>query len=94
MSDFSNTRRNFLKKVTSTTILSEPLLHAFIQPSELTLKANQYQERDIKRPKLYDGPHSPLFSTIHFGGNRILPELQASEISESKFAVVPEGSAL
>ena len=98
MSDFSNTRRNFLKTVTSSTILSEPLLRAFIQPSELPLKATQMQRLNINRPKLYDGPHSSLFSAIHFAGNRMLSELKVSEISEAmadavRFAPTGNGTA-
>lgn len=78
MSDFNNSRRTFLKTLTSTSVLSEPLLNA------LAIQAGEEEPNDKKdnRQGLYDGPQSPLFNTIVLEGNKEFPELTKSIISE------------
>ena len=77
MTFFKNTRRNFIKGLTATSVLSATSIPAIAR----SLAENEEENRgaddpqdlagkqNTNRPVLYDGPRSPLFDIIPFEGN-------------------------
>ena len=82
MSYLSNSRRIFLKTLSSASILPAPLMDFFTVPVDFSDGVTPSSE--IKgKPDFYDGPHSSLFTTIQIEGNLELSELADPEISKS-----------
>ena len=93
MSYLSSSRRHFLRTLSSATILPEPLLNFFTIPVESEKTFTQSSEEKNKS-KLYDGPHSSLFTTIRIEGNMELSKLAHPLISKSMSEAVkyaPDG---
>ena len=84
MSDFGNSRRNFLKNLTSTTVLSGPLLNTLAIPNG----AVESMGKMDNRLGLYDGPESPLFNPVAIRGNKKFSEIADSIVSKKMADVV------
>ena len=84
-----NSRRNFLKTISTSTILTTTSVPAFatsLRNEETEDKRIKNVEKESKAKKestmnLYDGPPSPLFHTVNFTGNRTLASLRSPDIS-------------
>ncbi|MCK5209134.1 MAG: hypothetical protein KAQ79_13965, partial [Cyclobacteriaceae bacterium] len=89
MTYLSNSRRNFLKTLSTSTLVSAtslPVLATSFNENQVDpepLSENQQESNIVqeKHPDLYDGPHSPLFNTITFNGNKSLSSLTGSNVS-------------
>jgi len=83
MTYLRNSRRDFLKGVTATSLLSATAIPAIAFPSQPGESGNAGPDQrgklqtgiDNGKPVLYDGPHSPLFEPIPFEGNTSPSEL-------------------
>ncbi|HEX2394436.1 MAG TPA: CehA/McbA family metallohydrolase [Bacteroidales bacterium] len=85
MTYIKNSRRNFLKTVTTTSVLSAssiPSIAAAISGnssgSEQAQTTGLSNGNSNARPDLYDGPQSPFFETIPFNGNGTVDLLNGS----------------
>jgi hypothetical protein len=105
MTYFKNTRRDFIKGLTVTSVLSAtsiPVIARSFEENEAGSLAKggfpgSLADNDENRPVLYDGPRSPLFDTIPFEGNTSFSSLPES-VSEgmakaADLAPVGEGTA-
>jgi hypothetical protein len=99
-----NSRRDFLKTVTTTSVLSAasiPVIAASISGN--TSNSGQVEATGLShcnanaRPDLYDGPPSPFFETIPFKGNGAFTSLKGSltegMVDAVKHAPVGSGTA-
>ncbi len=85
-----SSRRNFLKTISTTTILSTtsvPVLAASVEDKRVNRdkindNKNVFPAKPESTLKFHDGPTSPLFETISFSGNRLLSNLTADEVSK------------
>ena len=88
-----SSRRNFLKTLSTSTILTTtavPALAASVQDTSADKKIKKdRKDKKNKRitslkpsPKFEDGPSSPLFEVVSFTGNRSPSDLNIGEISE------------
>jgi hypothetical protein len=89
MTYFKNSRRDFLKLITTTALL--PTLPGIASTGSNksatgaeSLGNTGYQTPDAKNPNggWYDGPPSPLFSPIPIKGNKALSKLTKSLVSD------------
>ncbi|MCK4855089.1 MAG: twin-arginine translocation signal domain-containing protein, partial [Bacteroidales bacterium] len=86
MTFFKNTRRDFIKGLTATSVLSAtsiPVIARSLTEDEagnLTKVGSpgSLANEDENRPVLYDGPRSPLFDIIPFEGNTSFSSLPES----------------
>jgi len=89
MTYLSKSRRNFLKTLSTSTLLSTsaiPVLATTLDENREDYKpsANDKEETDIlqeRSTELYDGPQSPLFNTISINGNISVSNLTDSIVS-------------
>jgi len=89
MTYLPNSRRNFLKTISTSTLLSTTSVPVFAasfdeeQGDQNTLKKdNKDLKITLKRQTdLYDGPQSPLFDTITFAGNKTFSDLKKSNVT-------------
>ena len=86
MTYIKNSRRDFIKGITATSLLSAttiPVIATSFQETE-TVNAVSDKSGELltskgnKRPVLFDGPQSPLFDVIPFEGNTAFPSLGRS----------------
>lgn len=101
MTYIKNSRRDFLKGLTATSILSATAVPAIALPLQEieTDKAVSDESgelsagNDNQGPVLFDGPHSPLFNVIPFEGNAAFdsPGRNLSEGMSDAFASAPVG---
>ena len=84
MSDFINSRRNFLRNLTSATVLSDPLFNALAIPTGAT----EPNDKKDRKQGLHDGPKSPLFNTVAIRGNKKFSEITDSIVSKRMADVV------
>ncbi len=91
-----SSRRNFLKTLSTTTLISTtsvPVFAASIEDKQVT-ENEVISGKDLQisssEPalKFQDGPASPLFETISFSGNRSISRLTKSEVSEEMHTAV------
>jgi hypothetical protein len=90
MSYLKNSRRNFLKVLTTSSVISATSFPVFarqtgesfesINESDFVTGENQLDQN--KNPILYDGPESPLFNTVSIKGNTELSTISKSDVSE------------
>ena len=83
MSDFHNSRRQFLKMVTTTAVLPAapvPFITASLEPESSALLQSAAGETGSSG--LFDGPASSLFETLAITGNKKLSQLNKSLVSE------------
>ncbi len=76
MTKFKNSRRDFIKGITATSVLSVtsiPLVTTSVSETKIT-----DSDQNENRPALYDGPQSPLFETIPFKGNSTFGSMKSS----------------
>ncbi|MEN8230909.1 MAG: CehA/McbA family metallohydrolase [Bacteroidota bacterium] len=105
MSNIKNSRRDFIKGLTATSVLSAtsiPVIATSVMAMEhgseesIEFQGLQVGEEGI-RPDLYDGPQSPLFETIPLDGNRAFASmgesLSAEMANEIGHAPKGEGTA-
>jgi hypothetical protein len=84
-----NSRRNFLKTISTSTILTTTSVPAFatsLKNQEVEAHMIKNDEKDIGAAKsstmdMYDGPPSPLFHPVGFTGNRTLASLKSPDVS-------------
>jgi len=85
-----NSRRNFLKTISTSTLLTTttvPALATSIKDEESEINTKKYVEKESTPTKegntmdMYDGPQSPLFHPVGFTGNRILASLKSPDVS-------------
>ena len=105
MTFFKNTRRDFIKGLTATSVLSATsipvIARSFAEDEAGNLGEGGIQgslaDENENRPVLYDGPRSPLFDTIPFEGNTSfssLPEGISERMAKAAdWAPVGEGTA-
>jgi len=104
MTYIKNSRRDFLKAVTTTSVLSAasiPVIAASISGnisgSEQAENTGLGHGNANGRPDLYDGPQSPFFETIPFEGNGVVSlfkeSLTGKMIEAFKHAPVGKGTA-
>ncbi|NOY97510.1 MAG: CehA/McbA family metallohydrolase [Chlorobi bacterium] len=102
MTYLSRSRRNFIKTLSTSTLLPAsfvPVLAASPDENQVahkSLSGNQQVSGKTQRKNtdLYDGPHSPLFNPITINGNKALSNLTGPDVSnEMAKAVVsaPKG---
>ncbi|MFC2125239.1 CehA/McbA family metallohydrolase [Bacteroidota bacterium] len=86
MTDFGNSRRNFLKVLSTSTVLSAATVPTISSCTSDTGTADRSEDgksgKKKNKPDLYDGPTSTLFKAIKLAGNRKLSGLTASDVSE------------
>ena len=88
MSDLDGSRRNFLRALTTTTVLSAaPVrLYSETEKGEKVKTSEDRSDRGTDRsgstPELYDGPASPLFEPVPFTGNASYSELAKWGVSQ------------
>ena len=83
MTYIKNSRRDFLKGITATSVLSATAIPAIAMPIQENETVNTASDKSgevftgkkNQRPVLYDGPRSPLFEVIPFEGNAAFPTL-------------------
>ena len=105
MTYLRNSRRDFIKGVTATSLLSAasvPIIFTKV-PERITTGSEQQGSavapvsRVKVTPALYDGPQSPLFETIPFEGNTTFPSLEpclsAGMAGAAEHAPVGNGTA-
>lgn len=105
MTYLKNSRRNFLKGITATSVLSATAIPAFTLPASGNDAEDSASSGLIEalegegdpKPALYDGPASSLFDSISFKGNSMFPGLNRN-VSErmsdaSKHAPTGDGTA-
>ena len=96
MTYIKNSRRDFLKGVAATSILSATAIPAIAIPSQESKTGNTGSDhsgelpagKENKRPVLYDGPQSPLFDIIPFEGNAAFDSLGRTLSERMSDAVV------
>jgi len=105
MTDFKNTRRDFLKLISTSAILPSLPVIALSRDHISTINmehdentGDQIMDKTKSGNGWYDGPSSSLFSPIKLKGNKTLLKLNASSVSErmrtaSKEAPVGPGIA-
>lgn len=89
MTYLSKSRRNFIKTLSTSTLLSAtslPVLASSQDENQVDSKplSEDLQKSDAiqeKNSDLYDGPQSPLFNPIAFNGNKALSILTGSDVS-------------
>ena len=85
-----DSRRSFLKVVTTTTALSASPISFFststeeqkTKNSDSTKASKQTLRREQAKPSLYDGPSSPLFNMVTISGNEEYYKIPESILSE------------
>jgi len=97
MTDFNNSRRDFLKLMTTTAILpSIPVIASTGEKKSMTRTERAENTSDqITAEKnsgdgWYDGPPSPLFNPISIKGNKAFSKLTDSLVSERMISAVGE----
>jgi hypothetical protein len=97
-------RRNFLKAITTTTVLSATPISTFAfgeirdaagSSTEKELPVSDPAQNDL--PVLYDGPQSPLFHSLNLEGNKLLSQIDASVVSgemAGSLGSVPTGAVV
>jgi hypothetical protein len=105
MTYLPNSRRNFLKVLSTSTLLSTTSVPVFAstpkdeQTYESGSGKNKQKEGSLKEVKenLYDGPPSPLFNPVKImGGNKSLSELTEPDVSGEMINTIhsaPEGQS-
>jgi hypothetical protein len=92
-----NTRRNFIKGLTATSVLSASSLPVMANTFSQSESGNQapglssgsFPGNEDHRPVLYDGPASPLYEKILFNGNSAFSSL-GNALSETMAAAVDQ----
>ena len=85
-----NSRRNFLKTISTSTLLSTTSVPVFASSiedktddkSDLENGKEKYSPSVKPLVKFQDGPSSTLFDTISFSGNRLLSGISEGEVSK------------
>ncbi|MCK4748065.1 MAG: hypothetical protein KAT15_13535, partial [Bacteroidales bacterium] len=86
MTYIKNSRRDFIKGITATSLLSATTIPVIATSFQETEPVNAVSDKSgelltsmgNKRPVLFDGPQSPLFDVIPFEGNTAFPSLGRS----------------
>ncbi len=90
MTFLPKSRRNFIKTLSTTTLLSTtsiPVVGGSLDDEHPDQQSTHDDTSEATFPnsdptKLYDGPESPLFNTISFNGNKSLASLSSTDVSE------------
>jgi len=90
MTYLPNSRRNFLKTLTTSTLISTTSVPTFASVIDETNKKSDVRKMEVDKsvstsdgnPSLYDGPGSPLFNTLAFEGNLNIVNLTRDRVSE------------
>jgi len=101
MTYLPNSRRNFLKTISTTTILSSTSMPVFAAAahedeavSTVPLKSdNNSANVDLAANTMFDGPASPLFKPISIGGNRSPESFKEGELSPEMMAAMEAAPA-
>jgi len=104
MTYLGNSRRNFLKTLTTSTLLSTTSVSTFATVA-VDEKKNKNEKNaivestknQIEVPALYDGPTSPLFEPIIIRGNRTFSNITSAPVSENMASAVtsaPRGNGV
>jgi len=104
MTYLSNSRRNFLKTLSTSTLLSTTSVPVFASSLKEDNLSDSSSSNDLLNAvssmeggvNLFDGPSSPLFSAIPISGNKSLKGLTASDVSDEMAGSVdsaPVGSS-
>jgi len=103
MTYIKNSRRDFIKGITATSLLSAATIPAIAIPRQEKELRNQVSDepgkgfvaRDDQRPVLFDGPRSPLFDVIPFEGNTSFDSLSStvSEMMSDAAVEAPAGES-
>ncbi|MDX1286217.1 MAG: hypothetical protein R3182_14455, partial [Draconibacterium sp.] len=101
MSYLSNSRRNFLKVLTTSSIVSATGLPVFAQPVKANpLIADSPADSNFpenERPDMYDGPASSLFKPVSLKGNINIADLAKAEVSKymsEDMDYIPKGDGI
>ena len=102
MTYLGNSRRNFLKTLTTTALISTSSLSGFanIVGKKKEGRFSENRGSDIAQddlPQLYDGPGSPLFEPLDITGNLDISKIDLSVVSEEMAEAIksaPTGNSL